>query len=72
MSELTRRNLLGTAAAAADAAPLVIVVVIAHDKSPWTLDWVSTGLIGRGQGLFPEICDMQSRFAVPVNGTALF
>jgi hypothetical protein len=27
--------------------------VIAHDKPPWTLDWVSTGLIGRAAGLFP-------------------
>ena len=42
--------------AAADARGIVIVVVIgfAHDKSPWTLDWVSTGLIGRGRDLFPD------------------
>jgi hypothetical protein len=30
------------------------MAVIAHDKPPWTLDWVSTGLIGGGRGLFPE------------------
>src|ERR1700712_2022147 len=40
-------------AAATDAGRFIITVVIAHGKSPWTLDWVSMGLIGRSSGLFP-------------------
>jgi len=40
-------------AAAAYSVPVIVVVVIAHDKSPWSLDWVSTGLIGGGRSLFP-------------------
>jgi hypothetical protein len=31
------------------------MVVMAHDKSPKTLDWASGDVIGRGQGLFPPV-----------------
>jgi hypothetical protein len=34
-----------------------VVVVIAHDKSPRTLDWVCGDVIGGGRGLFPEFRD---------------
>ena len=33
---------------------VVFVVAIAHDKSPWSLDWVPRVLIGRERVLFPE------------------
>jgi hypothetical protein len=36
---------------------VVIVVVIAHDKSPWTPDWVCGDVIGGGRVLFPPVSD---------------
>ena len=42
-------------AAAADAVCFIVMVVIAHGKSPWALDWAFRDVIGRGAGLFPGL-----------------
>jgi hypothetical protein len=42
-------------AAAADAISFIVMVVIAHDRSPSALDWAFGYVIGGGAGLFPEV-----------------